>query len=187
MHSLNRHIRYTHSRDHEILRTFECQICKKVFPEKNSLETHVRIHTGERPFTCVQCGRSFSDQSALINHNKTHLSNRQTIPCEYCGSLFYQRKNIKAHFKVCKLSEIGGNGSPKKKNHVCKKCGKGCVSKYNLKKHIKDIHTDIEHKKPITMNTYGKEFKDNVGKYALEYSVDKARYRFNVPAGTIRR
>ena len=37
------------------------------------------------------------------------------------------------------------------------------------------------------MNTYGKEFKDNVGKYALEYSVDKARDRFNVPSGTIRR
>ena len=54
---------------------------------------------------------------------------------------------------MCKLSEIGGNISPKKKNHVCNKCGKGCVSKYNLKKHIKDIHTDIEHKKGKSSNT----------------------------------
>jgi transposase-like protein len=101
--------------------------------------------------------------------------------------LFYARKNLKAHNNVCKLSEIGSMQSPKKKNHICSNCGKGCVSEYNLKKHIRTQHTNIDDKKPVTMKSYSKELKDEVAKYALENSVEEAKDKFIVPGGTIRR
>jgi hypothetical protein len=88
--------------------------------------------------------------------------------------------------KVCKKSESGGRKYPMEKDHLCTQCGKGCVSKWNLQKHILTQHTN-ENKKAVTIKRYNKDLKEEVAIFAVNNSVEEAIKKFNVPDGTVRR
>ena len=49
----------------------ECEVCKKKFSHKSTLDNHIRIHTGDRPFGCDVCGRRFSQRSTRNKHLRT--------------------------------------------------------------------------------------------------------------------
>ncbi|KAJ7095372.1 hypothetical protein B0H15DRAFT_109634 [Mycena belliarum] len=63
---VKRHVETTHLK----IKPFLCDICKKAFPQKTSLEIHKHGHTGDTPHQCkYECGRSFKDPARRHRHH----------------------------------------------------------------------------------------------------------------------
>ena len=60
---LKAHIKRVHTTSQ-----LECDVCKKKFPEKHSLERHKVIHRDAKPFSCPQCSHSANNQCNLRKH-----------------------------------------------------------------------------------------------------------------------
>ena len=56
------------------IKSIQCEVCSKMFPDKANLARHMRSHTGEKPFICATCGRGFTRKATLISHQSTHVS-----------------------------------------------------------------------------------------------------------------
>ncbi|KAF9221956.1 hypothetical protein BS17DRAFT_784214 [Gyrodon lividus] len=62
---VKRHIETTHLR----YKPFICEVCKKGFPQKTSLDTHMHGHTGSTPHVCrYGCGMAFKDPARRHRH-----------------------------------------------------------------------------------------------------------------------
>ncbi|KAI6047195.1 hypothetical protein EDC04DRAFT_2622146 [Pisolithus marmoratus] len=62
---VKRHVETTHLR----FKPFVCEVCKKGFPQKTSLDTHMHGHTGSTPHACrYDCGMSFKDPARRHRH-----------------------------------------------------------------------------------------------------------------------
>ncbi|KAI6164852.1 hypothetical protein EDD17DRAFT_1558363 [Pisolithus thermaeus] len=62
---VKRHVETTHLR----FKPFVCEVCKKGFPQKTSLDTHMHGHTGSTPHACrYECGMSFKDPARRHRH-----------------------------------------------------------------------------------------------------------------------
>ena len=53
-------------------RPFVCDVYKKRFSQKHSLNSHKIKHTGDKPFGCDTCGKVFSNSSNRHRHLRTH-------------------------------------------------------------------------------------------------------------------
>ena len=51
---------------------FPCQICGKIFPYKNKVETHMLIHTREKAYSCIVCGKKFNQKGNQKSHQIRH-------------------------------------------------------------------------------------------------------------------
>ena len=49
-------------------KSFSCDVCKKSYKTKSSLNIHKRIHSGEKTYKCDVCDKGFSRKDHLTRH-----------------------------------------------------------------------------------------------------------------------
>ncbi|XP_046939561.1 zinc finger protein 69 homolog B isoform X2 [Lynx rufus] len=160
-----------HSRSYTRLKTFECNICEKIFKQLIHLTEHMRIHTGEKPFRCKECGKAFSQSSSLIPHQRIHTGEKP-YECKECGKTFRHPSSLTQHVRIhtgekpyeCGVCEKAFSQSigliqhlrthVREKPFTCKDCGKAFFQIRHLRQH-EIIHTGV---KPYICNVCNKTF-----------------------------
>uniref|UniRef100_A0A8D2CPX1 ZFP69 zinc finger protein B n=1 Tax=Sciurus vulgaris TaxID=55149 RepID=A0A8D2CPX1_SCIVU len=160
-----------HSRSYTKMKTFECNICEKIFKQLIHLTEHMRIHTGEKPFRCKECGKAFSQSSSLIPHQRIHTGEKP-YECKECGKTFRHPSSLTQHVRIhtgekpyeCGVCEKAFSQSigliqhlrthVREKPFTCKDCGKAFFQIRHLRQH-EIIHTGV---KPYICNICNKTF-----------------------------
>ena len=83
---------------HDDSKSFQCDICLKIFKSKSQLVIHYRTHTGEKPFACQVCDRKFTQKAGLVQHQATH-SEIKSFKCSICpeGKFFKTKSQLSHH------------------------------------------------------------------------------------------
>ncbi|CAF97532.1 unnamed protein product, partial [Tetraodon nigroviridis] len=74
----------------------QCDVCKKEFKGKSSLEMHFRTHSGEKPHRCPECNQTFRIKKTLTKHMVIH-SDARPFSCPHCASTFKRKDKLKYH------------------------------------------------------------------------------------------
>lgn len=143
-----------------------CVVCKKEFPNQESLASHFKIHKEESlEFPCSLCSKVFFKLNQLTRHSRTHPENK-THKCNICHKLFAQGSHLIDHLNrhkgvrphVCNVCNKAFQQSSTLKDHMrthsdekpflCSQCGKSFNNASNLRQHVKR-HLDV---KPFSCN-----------------------------------
>ena len=149
--TLKRHV----SAAHEDGRTYQCEICAKMFKQLAHLSVHKKVHNDERPFQCHLCDKNFKHKNVLKSHLAIH-ANVRPFECDVCKATFVRKTNLQTHIAsahmnerpyVCticnkrfkQISHLNGhivvhsNSMP----YQCNFCDRRCNRLDNLKKHMR--------------------------------------------------
>ncbi|CAI9744327.1 zinc finger 239-like [Octopus vulgaris] len=136
--------------------SYQCDICKKSFSQKDILASHRCIHTGEKPYHCDICGKSFSQKINLTTHKRIHSGEKphrftqhvrihtgqKPYHCDICGESFSRNDSLTAHRHL----HTGEKPYRHKRIHTgekpydCDACGSSFSDGGTLSRH-KRIHT----------------------------------------------
>ncbi|KAJ6631742.1 Zinc finger protein, partial [Pseudolycoriella hygida] len=141
-------------------KTFECDVCGKVFRTRLHLKVHFPTHMVVKPYLCEICSRPFARANNLRRHKLTHVTEKRFI-CDECGKRFpanylLRQHKAKSHTEVARV--------------LCSKCSKTFTSVAHLKVHINVHHSDvnpyrcdickIKFSQPSALLTHRKKFHD---------------------------
>ncbi|XP_067013768.2 gastrula zinc finger protein XlCGF7.1 isoform X4 [Anabrus simplex] len=124
----------------------ECNVCRRFFRAKRTLEEHLLIHSGQKPHSCVKCGKSFRYVASWRTHQLIH-SGEKNHACSVCGSRFIARSTLKSHLLT----------HSKEKLFKCSYCGKAFAREKYVDSHM-IVHTMKPGRRPNACNTCGKVF-----------------------------
>ncbi|XP_035735912.1 zinc finger protein 493-like isoform X2 [Vespa mandarinia] len=152
--TLRRHV----SAAHEDGRTYQCEICAKMFKQLAHLSVHKKVHNDERPFQCHLCEKNFKHKNVLKSHLAIH-ANIRPFECDICKATFVRKTNLQTHIASAHMNErpyacticgkrfkqishlnghvvVHSNSMP----YQCDFCDRRCNRLDNLKKHMR-LHT----------------------------------------------
>lgn len=110
---------------------FSCTECKTSYNTLVAYEKHFQSKHGPDKirYICSQCGKEFKERQILKNHEKIHLPEelRPKCACIECEKTFVNSHSLKIH--VARVHR-------KIALHTCELCGKGCITRSDLKWHM---------------------------------------------------
>ncbi|XP_052757208.1 zinc finger protein 250-like isoform X15 [Galleria mellonella] len=122
-----KHLKETHG----ITFTFECEVCKSVFPSRRALTMHTnKFHTQKTQ--CEICKKSFSCISTLKKHMICHTGERNFV-CVLCHKAYRHQRSLRQHMRT----HIEGNDYVK---FTCTECGNGFPNRNEFNKHVREWH-----------------------------------------------
>ena len=128
---------------------YQCDKCGVRCRFSSNMRKHTLLHIrDENSWTCTICQANCQSKVNLLNHQQAeHGGEHLPIKCESCTKSFHLPEQLKRHMLYHKKTE-----------HVCSDCGKMCISKFKLQKHM------IRHQS-LTCNLCSLVFK---GKFLLK-------------------
>ncbi|XP_053391194.1 zinc finger protein 676-like isoform X2 [Mercenaria mercenaria] len=81
------------------IRLYECEMCHKMYGDKDDLTRHIYIHQNIKPFSCQYCGKSFNDKSNMRQHEKIHTGVKHHW-CEVCKKGFIHKRDLRNHMQT---------------------------------------------------------------------------------------
>ena len=96
---LNEHIKERHTK-REIVKTFVCSICNKMFARNSELTTHAKNHE-EPKIPCGICNRKVKTKKSLKEHMLIH-SKETPYKCNTCEKVFNNSGSRYRHMGACK-------------------------------------------------------------------------------------
>ncbi|XP_050097100.1 transcription factor grauzone-like [Anopheles aquasalis] len=113
-------------------RPYKCEVCQLSFPKTYLLKTHQTLHVRKQ---CDLCKKVLSSQQSLRVHMaQMHSDDNQQI-CATCGKTFRTKQAMERHIKEHRGEELVDRMQ-------CEYCKKWFNGKYNLRKHIRFIHSE---------------------------------------------
>lgn len=82
----------------EKYRPYQCNLCKKRFTQRHSLNDHIRLHTGEKPYQCDICHKRFTVRYNCKVHRRIHTGEKP-YECSMCNKRFASKSGLNSHFK----------------------------------------------------------------------------------------
>ncbi|XP_054086725.1 zinc finger protein 726 isoform X2 [Zeugodacus cucurbitae] len=145
--TLDAHIRKVHEGSK---RPFQCDRCEKSYTFIGGLYTHIKeIHDAEvRSYACdiSGCERVYTSFIAMQKHKRLKHSDTSCATkyvCEQCGATFNQSGNLKYHRRAKHPTEAEqAEKEHLKERFECDICKKLFYSRYTLKYHTLQLHTN---------------------------------------------
>ncbi|XP_065082007.1 zinc finger protein 664-like [Ochlerotatus camptorhynchus] len=116
--------------------TLSCDICLRLFDDKNSLDRHRQFHAGTNPFTCDVCNKQCKNSSHLHFHRRSHFTKDLGYRCKHCNRQFSSSGNCQKHIARVHTLE---------KRYKCSNCPESFVYPRQLKIHQKQAHPSQKH------------------------------------------
>ncbi|PAA89566.1 hypothetical protein BOX15_Mlig025434g1 [Macrostomum lignano] len=136
LEGLRQHWNDEHSRS-----AFKCPFCSRLFLQERFLTRHVRLmhpcQLARQPKRCPQCPQVLDTAEALrrhltVAHNSDPMSGR--LRCGVCGRYYKNERSLRQH---------QDSHRPLPQPFACSLCPYACNTRYLLRCHIRDKHTDF--------------------------------------------
>jgi len=130
-----------HYKTHHLGLTFKCQICTSAFGSKRSLTRHISslhfnhhlLRRTER-YGCMKCTLTFGTKQGLgFHHEDVHTKKVFVCGIDGCRKYYQSRRKRAYHVRSCHEGD-----------HSCSMCDKTYSMKFNLDKHIRSKHINVE-------------------------------------------
>jgi len=105
---------------------FECEICGVTLTSQTRLKSHNQSHELPENLKCNICSKSFAWEYAWKAYLPSHSEKSQS-KCPQCGLKLFNKTALSNHIKR-------KHGQPNR-SYACSECGKGFISKSELKQH----------------------------------------------------
>ncbi|XP_017492887.1 PREDICTED: zinc finger protein 235 [Rhagoletis zephyria] len=175
--TLDAHVRKVHEGSK---RPFKCDRCEKSYSFIGGLYTHIKeIHEAEvRSYACDNpgCGRIYTSFIAMQKHKRLKHSDTPCLKqhvCEQCGATFNQSGNLKYHRRSKHPTEAEqAEQEHLKQRFECDVCKKLFHSRYTLKYHTLQLHTnEMKYECNVCGRRMAKKFM--LVQHMLVHSTDK--------------
>ncbi|KAH8032870.1 hypothetical protein MRX96_034758 [Rhipicephalus microplus] len=117
-----------------------CDICGIRFKYLSSQQAHMTFHhpsTEGESLQCSYCQRRLGSKLALSQHLRKHTNEK--YKCKHCDRRFQSYVKCRTHQVVMHTRKF---------TTFCPFCSKGCLSVFDLKRHLKTVHNAILVKEP---------------------------------------
>lgn len=129
---LKKHLAGSHS--HGDGPAHQCDLCKKSFSTRQSLQQHMSLHGVPKRFKCLRpmCSATYHQKSKLDRHAEKMHHDTPTLSCPVCQKPLEDPKSLDSHMKLAHSGRMP----------ICRLCDRIFFSHNNLERHIRDAHCD---------------------------------------------
>ncbi|CAD5113277.1 unnamed protein product [Dimorphilus gyrociliatus] len=125
---------------------YQCDICKENFKTYEAATLHAtrRHYLAKEEQQCPVCSKTFQSVSAVLSHLRgAHLAENQ-FQCEACHRIFAKEETLKNHTCQNAANKANIRLSAPTNDNKCLQCDKIFSNKWNLTRHMAEIHQKIK-------------------------------------------